>query len=506
MEKTKIKPRILIITPEVTYLPKDMGSNAPYLTAKAGGLADVSANLLSVLFSMRADVHVALPDYRFLFDEQYATLFKKKINRLKSYLPERRIHLAQDVAFFYKSNVYSNLQSENIKTALVFQREIINNILPRVQPDLVHCNDWMTGLIPAFCRHIGIPSLFTIHNIHTVSITLENIEERGIDAFSFWKHLYYKNFPLNYKEARKTNPVDFLLSGVFASHFTNTVSPTFLKEIAEGKHKFVSKSLKFEIHNKISNQCAAGILNSPNPSYHPARDKAISHNYDQKTFYDGKRQNKLFIQRKLRLEENADAPIFFWPHRLDNIQKGCHLLEDIFDSILSRYRHIGLQIIIVGDGEYQNIFRTLIKENRLQRWAAVSNFNENLSRQGFAASDFILMPSRFEPCGLPQMIGPIYGSLPIAHNTGGIHDTISDLDIGSNTGNGFLFKYYDTNGLLWAMEQAINFYLKPREIKEKHIKRIMEEGMVDFTNDTTARAYIQLYESMIKRPLILDEY
>jgi starch synthase/alpha-amylase len=133
---------------------------------------------------------------------------------------------------------------------------------------------------------------------------------------------------------------------------------------------------------------------------------------------------------------------------------------------------------------------------------AVCEFDENLSRLAFAASDFILMPSLFEPCGLPQMIAPIYGSLPVARDTGGIHDTVTHLDIDNDTGNGFLFETYDSGGLFWAINQAMAFYRQPPKVREKQIKRIMIHAAKTFNHDVTARHYIDLYEKMLDRPLI----
>jgi starch synthase/alpha-amylase len=122
----------------------------------------------------------------------------------------------------------------------------------------------------------------------------------------------------------------------------------------------------------------------------------------------------------------------------------------------------------------------------------------------YAASDFILMPSRFEPCGLPQMIAPIYGSLPVAHDTGGIHDTVRHMDVSADTGNGFLFKFFDSSGLFWAIEEAMSFYLRPAAVKAKQIKRIMTESAETFTHEQTARQYIELYEKMLHRPLVVE--
>jgi starch synthase/alpha-amylase len=115
------------------------------------------------------------------------------------------------------------------------------------------------------------------------------------------------------------------------------------------------------------------------------------------------------------------------------------------------------------------------------------------------------MPSSFEPCGLPQMIAPIYGALPVAHDTGGIHDTITHLNIATEEGNGFLFKTFDASGLLWAVNEAMKFYNLPQKIKKQQIKRIMQQSAATFTHANTARQYIALYEKMLQRPLIIDD-
>ena len=167
--------------------------------------------------------------------------------------------------------------------------------------DIIHCNDWMTGLIPAMARQLGIPCLFTIHNIHTVKTILSYIEDRGIDAASFWQHLYYERMSYNYEETRDSNPVDFLASGVFAAHFVNTVSPTFLTEIVEGRHAFIEPPLQQELANKWWSECATGILNSPDPSFEPATDKDLACIYGPGDHVQGKLENKRFIQKSLGL-------------------------------------------------------------------------------------------------------------------------------------------------------------------------------------------------------------
>ena len=216
MASTK-NPRILIVTPEITYLPQGMGNMANCLKVKAGGLADVSASLVSALFELGADVHVTLPHYRQMFNIDIGNFINNELRLYKSVLPDSRIHLAQDRVFYYRNQVYSNYYVESHKTALAFQREVINNIIPAVRPDLIHCNDWMTGLIPAMARRHGIPCLFTIHNIHTQELALAAIEDSGIDAAEFWLYLYYKRVPNGYEETRQANLVDFLASAIFSA-------------------------------------------------------------------------------------------------------------------------------------------------------------------------------------------------------------------------------------------------------------------------------------------------
>ncbi len=495
-------PRVLIVTPEVTYLPDRMASHAAFLTAKAGGLADVSAALIKALFDQGADVHVAMPNYRSLFADRLAPFLKKEQSEILKVMPDDRIHLAEDRAFFYLNRVYSDYGEENTKLSIAFQREVINNIIPRVQPDLIHCNDWMTALIPAMSRRLGIPCLFTIHNIHTVRSTLAYIEDRGIDAAYFWFHLFYEKMVHSYEEAWSAVPIDFLTSGVFAAHFVNTVSPTFLREIVDGRFSFVLEPLRREIANKFYADCAVGILNAPDPVFNPENDIQIAYRYGSRDHQTGKSKNKQLLQKKLGLIEDPNAPIFFWPSRLDSIQKGSQLLAEILYWVVSKYWERNLQIVFVANGDYQRIFRDIVIFHGFQDRVAVRDFNEELEHQAYAAADFILMPSRFEPCGLPQMIAPIYGALPVAHDTGGIHDTVVDLDPENNIGNGFLFKTHDSGGLMWAIDQAMGFYGQPAKVRQKQIARIMKESAQTFTHAVTAQQYIALYEKMLQRPLL----
>ncbi|MDH4445707.1 MAG: glycogen/starch synthase, partial [Akkermansiaceae bacterium] len=339
------KPRILIVTPEITYLPPGMGNMAQRMSAKAGGLADVSASLVSALFELGADVHVAMPNYRRMFQGDIFSLHEKELRKYHEVLPEAHIHLAEDRIFYYRDQVYSNHSDESMRIALVFQRELINHIIPRVMPDLIHCNDWMTALIPGMARRRGIKCLFTVHNIHTRQVSLAQVEEAGIDAAEFWMNLYFTEPPGGYDHARSQVPVDLLTSGIFAAHYINTVSPRFLWEIVEGWHSVVPDSVRAELRAKDAAGCSAGILNAPDISHNPLTDDALTQNFGVVDFVVGKAANKQALQRELQLKEDPNAPIFFWPSRLDPVQKGPQLLTDILYQLVSDYWDRDLQVV-----------------------------------------------------------------------------------------------------------------------------------------------------------------
>ncbi|MCD4722102.1 MAG: glycosyltransferase, partial [Desulfobacula sp.] len=333
--------------------------------------------------------------------------------------------------------------------------------------------------------------------------TMAEIEDRGIDAASFWQWLFFKKTPYNYEESRDWNRVDFLSSGVFAAHYVNTVSPTFLTEIVENRHPFVEDCLKNELINKYHAGCATGVLNAPEPEFNPAVDEMIRYNYGPKNHRKQKARNKTCLQKILDLDQDENAVMFFWPSRLDPVQKGCQLLAQIMYDIVSQYWDANLQIVSVASGEYKKHFRDIVRFHGLGNRVAICGFNEGLSHQAFAASDFLFMPSSFEPCGLPQMVGGIYGTLPIVHDTGGLHDTIHQLDHENNIGNGFLFNVHDASGFKWAIDRAMDFHSLDPDIKEEQINRIMIESVLEFNHSRCAEDYINLYEKMLKRPFLV---
>jgi starch synthase len=496
-------PRILLVTPEVSYLPEAMGDTAQCVAARAGCLADVSASLISALVNLGADVHVALPNYRRLFNGNIFHLHESELRKYHEVLPDARIHLAQDRIFYYRDQIYSGSHDEAMRIALAFQREVINHIIPVVNPDLIHCNNWMTGLIPAMAKRRGIKSLFTVHDIHTRDVPLRMIEESGIDAAEFWLNLYFTGMPTNgYEQARAGLSVDLLATGIFSAHFINTVSPRFLWEILEDHHPMVPNSVRTEIRNKYAAGCASGILNAPDASYDPATDAMLTHTYGPADATSGKAANKIELQRRLGLTVNPAAPVFFWPSRLDPQQKGPQLLTDILHQTLMDYENAGLQVAVVADGPHQGCIHRIADEFDLRQRVAVAPFNEELSRLAYAGSDFMMMPSLFEPCGLPQMVAPIYGTLAVARATGGIYDTVRPLDADASTGNGFPFDDYDSGGLRWGIDRAMEFHALPAWVREREIQRVMIESKQEFSHDQVARHYMDRYEAMLARPLV----
>ncbi len=477
------RPRILLVTPEISeshYLGQN-GKHAPCV--KAGGLADVSALLFDSLSEAGADVHVAIPNFR--------SMYQPGPNGCS-----RRLHLCHDREFSYRRKVYEGCSQSNMKGALAFQRDVIHYVMPKIRPDLVHCHDWMTGLVPAAARMMGIPSLFTLHNHHDEHASLGEIEDRGIDAARFWDNLYYDHFPSSYENARSSNGLSMLASGILAADQMNTVSQGFLGELAGGGHG-VSWPIADAVRGKLGMGRAHGITNSLPNSICPDRDPHLSETYDALSHTTGKLSNKRALQRALGLEDDDEAPILFWPSRLDPVQKGCQLLAEILYKLVSDYWALGLQVVFVADGPFQQTFRDIAKFHGLEKRIAVADFSESLSRLGYAGSDYLLMPSAYEPCGLSQLIGLRYGCLPIVHATGGLRDTVSPMNVQKATGNGFMFDFHDPQGLRWAIDEAMRFHLRPLAEKERNISRIMEDSTNSHSPSAMVDRYVSLYRSLL---------
>ena len=213
MPISSARPRILIITPGIICIPDGNVKTSNYVTARTNGFTDFLSGLTMSMLDQGVDIHISQPDYR----NVYQRLSQIKNGIACGKIPADRTHFAENRTFFYSSPFGINDEWENIKISLAFQRELINRIVPRVQPDLIHCHDWMTGLIPSMARQWEIPCLFSVHTAETAVTCLSQIEDIGMDAAAFWQNAYFHHYPTNYEETRNTNPLNLLLSGIFAA-------------------------------------------------------------------------------------------------------------------------------------------------------------------------------------------------------------------------------------------------------------------------------------------------
>ena len=507
IKKKARRPRILLVTPEVTELPSGIGNLANFVHAKGGGLADISAALVAEMVRLGLDVHIALPKYESQI-VSFSGISRTELDRLTSlFQTSEAIHLVQDSSFAYVKDVY---EAKGFNSALhraeAFQRAVINQVFDVAMPDhgkmLVHCNDWMTGLIPAAAKSRGIPSIFTLHNVHTNKDTLRSLERCGMDVSRFWKDLYLEKHPDFVPNPWETIGVDFLLSGIKGSNIVNTVSPTFLLEIVNGHFPdIVSWQVREEVKAKYNAGCAAGILNSPKSTVDPRIAVGLKRNFDETTVMEAKRENKIEFQKLMGLEANPDAPLFFWPHRLYE-QKGPQLLAEIAQGLMQQYSRDGMQIALVGNGDarWERFFGELSVTSHGRM--SYKRFNDALSELGKAGADFILMPSLYEPCGLPQMEGLRYGTLPVVRATGGLKDSIQHLDIGQDIGNGFVFNDFKSDAMAWAIHEAMRYWRQTFEVRQRTTRRVMRESMSNFNLENTTLQYVRLYERLLGEKLI----
>lgn len=488
---------MLICTPEITELPEGMGNAAQHIRAKGGGLGDISAGLIQHLHKdARLELHVVLPRYDAKIRD-LARLTYREIDAMGRVLGRQGVHLVTDSAFSSLTDVYGESEGNSrIRRAVAFQRYIINDLLPRLEPDVVHCNDWMTGLVPAAARSAGVRSLFTLHNVFTEHAPCADIDRSGIDVRRLTEYLYFQDFPRDTEENWRKNGVDFTATAIHAADVVNTVSPSFLGEMVSGAFDdIVPPGVASAMRAKHAAGSTMGILNAPADSDDPRLNPHVVP-YDIPDVIEGKAANKARFQKEMGLVADPDAPLLLWPSRL-YAQKSPELLAAIATDCV---RRLGVQIALVasGDRAIEAVFRKLatLSDGRI----AHRPFREELGNRGMAAADFVLMPSLYEPCGLPQMIGPRYGTLAIARATGGLKDTVVPLDETRTTGNGFLFEAHTADALAGSIAAAVRFHREPLELRRTALRRIMRESLERFSLENTAKAYLEVYERLVSGP------
>lgn len=460
----------------------------------SGGLGDVAGSLPKAIRKKRIACRVVLPLYKCVTQEQrkkmkFITNFEVTIGWRKQYCGvfETNVdgvifYLLDNEYYFYRDKLYGYY--DDAERFAFFSRaalEMLHYI--SFTPDIIHCNDWQTALIPVYLDAIyrgyeqfkNIKTMFTIHNIqYQGKYGLDLVEEIiGIPKETVpWVEFDYC--------------ANFMKGAIERANLVTTVSPTYAKEILD---PWFSHGLDGFL--KTRSYKLSGILNGIDvKNYNPEDDSAIVSNYS----YDhpeGKKADKADLQKMLGLDPTGDKPIVAMVSRLVS-HKGLDLVRYAFDEIIAA----GMQVVILGTGEkeYEDFFLGKARQYNGQA-AVIIDFKPDLSRKVYAGADMFLMPSKSEPCGLSQMISLRYGTIPVVRQTGGLADSI--IDVGSEGfGNGYTFKTYNAHDMLGALKRAAGLYYEDREDWDALVKSAL---MCDFSWTRSAAGYINLYENIIKQ-------
>ncbi len=484
MEETK-SLKVLFLSAEVD----------PY--AKTGGLADVAGSLPKAIRRLGHDVRVVMPAYRQVDKQRFglqqvlppfqvplgeetpsATIHQSLMDN------EVPIYFVDNPHYFQRENIYG--YEDDADRFIFFSRAALEMCrLLNWPPQILHCNDWHTAIIPNWMHTIyaedpffkQAATVFTIHNLQYQGIFGWHVlQVAGIAEHGFIVHP---------EVAPDLNEVvDLMARGIIFADVINTVSPTYAKEILTPEFGERLDPLLRDRQEDLY-----GILNGiDTEEWNPATDEHIAVNYDIQTL-DRRIENKLALQEICHLPQNRDTPIIGMISRLVD-QKGLDLLEDTIDHILD----LDVQFVLLGTGEqhYHNIFRR-VAEQYPEKTAIFLTFNPPMAYRIYAGSDMFLMPSRFEPCGLGQMIAMRYGSVPIVRAVGGLADTVQDFDPRTNTGTGFRFVKYESWALFTAVVRALEDY--------KHVsawRQLQIRGMqADFSWKSSAQQYVKLYHQAL---------
>jgi len=473
---------------KILYAASEAG---PFI--RSGGLGDVAASLPKALVKMGADCRLILPLYEdinesykskmvFLGATTVALGWRNQYVGLYSLVLDGVTCYFVDNEFYFKRKGIYGFYDDGERFAF-FSRAILEAMpLMNFYPDVLNVNDWQTALSPLMlkifygkkAKYKGIKTVLTIHNIEFQGkmdmYCADNVFGIPIEHHS---HVEY------------AGNANMLKTGIDAADRVVTVSPTYAKEIMD---PFFSCGLE-GILNKESGKIS-GIVNGIDTDlYDPNSDKALFKNFDVKAIKN-KPENKKALQKELGLPV-CNKPLVGLVTRLTT-QKGIDLIMQVIDEILA----LDLQIVVLGTGDsgFENAFKDLAKNNPTK--VAVSiNFSGALASKIYGASDLFLMPSKFEPCGLSQLIAMRYGSVPIVRETGGLKDTILPFDDKKKTGTGFTFANYDAYDMLGAIKRAVDVYNK-----ENSFKTLQQNAMnVNSSWENSAKKYLELYKSISKK-------
>ncbi|MGB9920506.1 MAG: glycogen synthase GlgA [Moorellales bacterium] len=482
---TKEKLAVLFLSSEVAPL------------AKTGGLADVSGSLPRVLAARGHDVRVAMPRYKCVHTGEYLTDLPVEMDGSletaivrKTALPSQAeggnglpVYLIDNYRYFYRDALYGFADDG---ARFNFFCKAVLTMLPRLsfRPQVIHCNDWQTALVPVFLKlkfgddpyYRGMATLMTVHNLQYQGLfPPEAMRLLGLD---------HKHF--NPEELEFWGQVNFLKGGLVYADLINTVSKKYALEIQTPE---LGEGLDGLLRRR-----APDLFGVPNGldyrEFDPATDPAIYVNYDRQNL-DRKKENKAALQKELGLPVK-DTPLLGVVSRLVD-QKGFDLLAEVAPRLLAE----DLQLVILGSGEdrYQRFFSELQLARR-DKVAVRIGFDPVLAQRIYAAADLFLMPSRFEPCGLGQLISMRYGTLPLVRATGGLEDTVVDAAAGPERATGFVFGPYEAEAFWEAIKRALEVYRRDPALW----RRLQENAMAaDFSWERSAEEYLRLYRLAIKR-------
>lgn len=444
-----------------------------------GGLGDISRSLPKALLALGVDIRIVIPQYQsIMFKPQERKRIgeiiveygeeKQRVN-INTVLSEYNIPV-----YFLQNNSYLNLPQAD--TFPFFNLAIVKLLEENKlswQPDVIHCNDLHAGLLPLLVKHKNLPykTLFTIHNLtHQGKISVEIAEKLGIES---------KCRVVRWEIKKKQ--INTLLEAVVHADQVNTVSPTYAKEILTEEFGAGLDDILRQEETKIT-----GIINGVDYDIRELSNaKHLFCQYNIDTAARGKWENKRFLQEKLGFEVNDNIPLVGFVGRFSSKQKGVELMHKMLRRIsLEKY-----QFVFLGKGEEEWEERYLwLNKFFPQHVFCKFDFDDKFAAQIYSASDFFLIPSRYEPCGLIQMIAMRYGALPVARATGGLKDTIRDgVD-------GYLFKNYSSLDLEKRLKYAISIW---KDRKSVHAAMVQAAMKKDFSWDKSAGEYIKLYEKVM---------
>ena len=473
--------------------------------AKTGGLADVSSALPQMIREIGHEIRLMMPRYGSISDRKFKihdVIRLKEIpipvgNETKltsinsSFIANLKIkvqvYFLSNKELFNRDGLYASKKNQvefkdNDERFIFFCRGVLET-LKRLgwQPDIIHCNDWQTGLIPAYLKTIYADDPF-FKNIKSI-FTIHNLAYQGIFPASSFDKTHLPKSIFNEDGVSSNGKLNFMKAGIAFADIVTTVSDKYAKEICS-PNKF---NYGLEDYLSKRKEKIVGILNGIDFNvWNPETDPFISKRYNIKSI-EGKNANKFELLEKFGLKAESNVPVFGMVTRLVAL-KGLELIEQIADKFFKE----NVRFVILGSGEvkYQKIFEK-IKKKFPQKISFINAFDEELAHLVEAGSDIYLMPSECEPCGLNQMYSVRYGTIPIVRGTGGLDDTI--IDVSKPHGTGFKFEKYKPEDLYSAIKRALTLYKNT-----KKWQTIMRNGMMqNFSWEASAKKYISLYRKSI---------